>query len=237
VPEAHRGANMSASQKIVQLRELLAEKFPNARAFFQGRSPARSIWPTGISQLDQLLNGGLPKGAITEIVAENSASGSALVMLALLQQAHENNQWLALVDAQDSFDPAPLDNALLSRLLWLRCRTIADATRATDLLLRDDNLRLTILDLRLSPPAQLRKIPGSTWFRLQRLIEHNGSSLLVLTPSANVGCAQNRLALQTRFTLDALTQTHEELFAKLEFQLLRAHDAEIGGQEIIAHAS
>ena len=89
--------------------------------------------------------------------------------LALLRQARRANQWVALVDAQDSFDPSKLGEAVFSRLVWVRCRDAAQALKATDLLLRDGNLPLVLLDLQMNPAAELRKIPATTWHRWQRL--------------------------------------------------------------------
>lgn len=212
-------------QNIVQLRQLLAERFPNLRTFASdasGPTPAQaSRWPTGWKQIDELLHGGLPKGGITELVVQNTGSGSALIAVSLLRRVHEANQWLALIDGRDSFDPAGLDNALLSRLLWVRCRDAAQAMKAADLLLRDGNLPVALLDLRVNPRAQLRRIPATTWYRLQRILEQALTALLVLTPWGMVSSAHARLCLQSQFTLGSLTQNTDELVANLKIELLR----------------
>src|SRR4030095_14707706 len=107
-----------------------------------------------------------------------------------LRQAHELGQWLVLVDGQDCFDPTCLEPEILSRLLWVRCVDIAEALKATDLLARDENLPMIVLDLRLNPAAQLRKIPATAWYRFQRLIEHRAATLLVFTPQPLVSGAR-----------------------------------------------
>ncbi len=56
--------------------------------------------------------------------------------------------------------------------------------KAADILLRDRNLPLVALDLKLNPPAQLRKISATAWHRLQRLAQQGGSVLVALTPMA-----------------------------------------------------
>src|SRR5207247_4899584 len=77
---------------IIELRNLLAARFPNLRL---GSAPAAcksaAVWPTGLPQIDHLLGGGLPKSAMTELVSAQLSSGSALVLLALLRQARRAN--------------------------------------------------------------------------------------------------------------------------------------------------
>jgi hypothetical protein len=202
---------------IIELRNLLAERFPNLRL---GSAPAAcksaAVWPTGLPQIDRLLGGGLPKSAMTELVSTQLSSGSALVLLALLRQARRANQWVALVDAQDSFDPSKLGEAVFNRLVWVRCQEAAQALKATDLLLRDGNLPLVLLDLQMNPAAQLRKIPATTWHRWQRLLEPISTALLVLTPCRMVSGARGRLELKGRFPLQAVAQNEEELLPQLE---------------------
>src|SRR5262245_7974763 len=212
-------------QNIVQLRQLLAERVPNLRTFAPDGSRSTraeaSQWPNGLAQMDELLHGGLPKGGITELVVQNTGSGSALIAVSLLRRVHETNQWLGLIDGRDSFDPTGLDNALWTRLLWVRCRDAAQAMKAADLLLRDGNLPVALLDLRLNPAAQLRKIPATTWYRLQRILEQTTTALLVLTPWGMVSSAQVRLSLRSQFTLGSLTQNEDKLIASLKIELLR----------------
>jgi len=147
-----------------------------------------------------------------------------------------SGQWLALVDAQDSFDPSTLTDELLTCLLWVRCRNAAEALRAADLILRDDNVPMAALDLRLSPANQLRSIPSSQWYRLQRLIKHRSCALLVLTPGAMVGSAQFRFALETQFSLDDLSRRPEELMPELKLTLLRSHGVKPDERQMVAPA-
>src|SRR5450755_3348295 len=77
--------------------------------------------PTGVSALDTL-TGGLPRGALSEIVGPAS-SGRTGIMLAALAGATRRQEICALVDASDSFDPASAETSGvdLTRLLWVRC--------------------------------------------------------------------------------------------------------------------
>jgi hypothetical protein len=212
---------MPSTTNIVQLRQLLAERFPGLRPFSEQPLFKTACWPTGLAAIDHLLHGGLPKSAISELVSIRFSSGSALIVAALLRQTCQTRQWLGLVDGQDCFDPAPLDNTLLSRLLWIRCRETKQAFQAADLLLRDGNLPLVVFDLRLNPAAELRRIPTTTWYRLQRIVELTSTTLLVLTPHPMVKSAHVRLSLESRFTLEALMATEEDLWSRLKIELVQ----------------
>jgi hypothetical protein len=221
---------------VVQLRQLLAERFPHLK-FCSEQSLAKSqaVWPTGLPQIDNILNGGLARSAITELTCPKPSSGSALLSFALLRQAQESRQWAALVDGMDSFDPARIGEEPFARFLWVRCRNAMQALQAADLLLRDGNLALVILDLRMNPGTELRKVSSATWHRFQRLIEPNSTSLFVITPRALVANARARLELTSRFTLAALDKTEEELLSQLQVRLL--HQRSIADpDELLAQA-
>ena len=69
--------------------------------------------------------------------------------------------------------------------------------QAADVLARDANLGLVVLDLRRAPEADLRRIPGPQWYRLQRAVEPADLALLVETPRPSVPSAQLRFNLTT----------------------------------------
>jgi len=211
---------------VVQLRQLLAERFPHLR-FGSAREDARppGVWPTGLEQIDNILEGGLPRSAITELTCPRPSSGSALLAFALLQRAQETREWVALVDGMDTFDPARIGEEPFARFLWVRCRNALQALQASDLLLRDGNLALVILDLRMNPATELRKVSSATWHRFQRLIETNSTALFVITPQPLVANARARLELTSRFTLADLDKPEEELLGELKVRL--AHQRSI----------
>ncbi len=186
---------MAARSKIVDLRNLLAERFPEPAL------PAQARFATGISVLDDACGGGLPKGAITELTSPAVSSGSASLIAALVQHAHEERHFVALIDGRDSFDPDPLGNARLQNLLWVRCGQAMEAVKAADLLLRDGNFPLVVLDLVLNPAEELRKIPQTTWYRLQRLAEPLPTAFLVLTRRSLISSAQLKLVLENQWQL------------------------------------
>src|SRR5690349_19567581 len=105
---------------VIELRQLLSERFPGLRTRAE-ELPAltRNTWPTGLAPLDDPLHGGLPRGALTEIIAGPRVAGGALLLTALLRRALDENQFVAVVDGADSLDVTQL-GADLSRLLWVR---------------------------------------------------------------------------------------------------------------------
>jgi hypothetical protein len=211
---------------VIELRQLLSEKFPGLRTRADELTVhTRHHWPTGLAPLDGPLHGGLPRAALTELVAAERGSGSALLLTALLRQALREKQFIAVIDGQDSLEVTQIGEAL-SGLLWVRCHSADEALKAADLLLRDGNLPLVFLDLIANPAAQLRKIPATTWYRFQRLVEQTSTACLVLTPRPMVSPAQARITLSSRFSLGALDSNPEALLRELKLEVVEAHRLE-----------
>ena len=184
-----------ASSSIIDLRKLLAERFP------QSFVPRHARLTTGIPPLDEALGAGLRTSAITEIASPHVSAGSASLIHALLDYAQRSGSFLALVDGCDSFDPTAAGNARLRHLLWVRCHRASEAVKATDLLLRDGNFPLVLLDLVLNAAEELRRIPQTSWYRLQRLVEGTAVALLVLTRRSIISSAQLKLVLNNHWQL------------------------------------
>ena len=206
---------MATSGKIIDLRKLLAERFPHAPT----AAPARLV--TGLSFLDPAIGGGLPKSAITELISPRASAGSASFIHALLHVAQRDNYFLALIDGYDSFDPCALDNSLLRHLLWIRCTTTFEAIKAADLLLRDGNFPLVIVDLVLNSVDELRKIPQTSWYRLQRLVESVPTACLILSRRSMVNSAQLKIVLENVWTLQNLDE--EAAISQLPIRVQRSH--------------
>src|SRR4051794_40997055 len=83
--------------------------------------PTPETVPTGIAEIDAA-TGGLPRGALTEIVGPAS-SGRTSLLHSILARAAARDEVCALVDAEDAFCPhdAASSGAALDRLLWVRC--------------------------------------------------------------------------------------------------------------------
>jgi len=183
----------------------------------------------------------LPPGAITEIIPAGPASGLSLILAALLDDPPSslNSMFdvgcstfdvqrqppLVLIDARDRFDPDSFPSAQCARLLWIRCRETGHALEAADLLVRDGNLPLLLLDLAPLPERELRRIHRSTWHRLRQLAADRRSSLLVLSPVPTVPCAALRLTLGSRLNLDHLDLSRPEALLQLHSETNRLRAA------------
>ena len=208
---------MAASAKIIDLRNLVAIRFP------QTSTPVGTRLLTGLASFDQPIGGGLPRGAITELISPQTSAGSASLIHALIHSAHRDNYFLALIDGRDSFDPAGVENARLRHLLWVRCSEASEAIKAADLVLRDGNFPLVMVDLVLNAPEELRKIPQTTWYRLQRLVESVPTACLVLTRYEMVSSAQLKLSLESLWNLNDLEA--DDLTSRLDVRVQRIHAA------------
>lgn len=210
-----RSASPPKAGTIVDLRNLLAERFP------QTPLAATTRLSTGLSFLDETTGGGLPKSTITELITPQISAGSASLISALLQAAHRDRYFLALVDGCDSFNPEALDNGRLRNLLWVRCHKALEAIKAADLLLRDGNFPLVIVDLVLNAREETRKIPQTSWYRLQRLVERAMTACLVLTRQSMIASAQLKIVLENSWTLQ--TFKGENAISQLRIHLRRSH--------------
>jgi hypothetical protein len=151
----------------------------------RGRPPIS----TGLAALDTLLDGGLPRGQVAELVGPRT-SGRTRVLLGLLASVTRGGAWAALVDGMDALDP-PTAAALglpLSRLLWVRCGgRLAAAWRAADVLVRSGGFELVAVDLGDLPPWALGRTPSTVFVRLQRAVERAGTGLLIVAPRRVAG--------------------------------------------------
>jgi len=127
------------------------------------------------------LTGGLPRGAITEICGPNCSGRTSLLMSALASRTADAEA-CAFIDGRDAFDPYSAEAAgvQLNQLLWVRCRNIDQALRATDLVLHAGGFGLVALDLGDIPPEVVRYVPLHVWFRFRRAVEHTPTIFLVM---------------------------------------------------------
>ena len=206
---------MAMTRKIIDLRNLLAIRFPQA-PMLVGTSLV-----TGLACFDQPIGGGLPKGAITELISPRGSAGSASLIHAFIHGAYRDKYFVALIDGRDSFDACALATSILRQLLWVRCTNALEAVKAADLLLRDGNFPFVIVDLILNSPEELRKIPQTTWYRLQRLAESVPTACLVLTRYEMVSSAQLKLVLENSWNLETLEK--QEAISQLRIIVKRSH--------------
>src|ERR1700730_7112421 len=203
---------MPLSPKVIELRKILADRYPR-------QTGIRSLClPTGWSALDSLLGGGLPKGAITQLLIPNISSGGAIVLHEIIEAMQEISQYVALIDSKNCFEPV-VDHPLL---LWIRCHNVLQALKATDLILRDGNLSLVILDFKENPDRELKKIPGSAWYRFQRIIEENRNTLLTITRHPIVNSAQITVSTMHRLRMEDLSIQRTDLIKFISLEIIRS---------------
>jgi recombination protein RecA len=170
----------------------------------------------GIPEVD-LMAGGLPRGSLTEICGP-PCSGRTSLLLAALASRTSQAEVCALVDGGDGFDPYSADAAgvELSRLLWVRCRDINQALRATDLLLQGGGFGMIAVDLSDIPAKTMRYVPLNAWFRFRRAVEDTPTILVLLEQESHAKtCASLVLQLETepaRWTTTAALQNHATHF-------------------------
>ena len=178
--------------------------------------------PTGIASLDSS-TGGLPRGAITEI-AGSLSSGRTSIALSILAAGSDRGEACAFVDGMDAFDPASgaASGIDLRRLLWIRCRTLDQTLRSTDLLLQGGGFGLVVADLSDLPQQNVRSVPLASWFRLQRVIENTPTSLLLLVRES---VAKSAAALALHTSLKHTEQTGLLLSAHhLDLEIIRSRN-------------
>ena len=139
----------------------------------------------GIPEIDYLA-GGLPRGGFTEICGP-PCSGRTSFLLSALASRTAHAEMCVLVDGSDNFDPhsAQAAGVELKQLLWVRCRNIDHALRATDLLLQGRGFGLIALDLSDIPPKTVRHVPLNAWFRFRRSVEDTQTIFVVLDQEPN----------------------------------------------------
>ncbi len=146
------------------------------------------LLPTALPGLDDLLGGGLPRGALVELTAPGSC-GRFAAGLAALAAATQAGEAAALVDLGDHLDPqlAAAEGVDLTRLLWIRPRTLPQALVSAETAAAA-GFPLVVLDLGLVP-LRPRQSLAAAWLRLERAASSHRTALLVLSPSRASGPA------------------------------------------------
>jgi hypothetical protein len=147
---------------------------------------------TASPELDRLLEGGLPRGRLVELVGGRS-SGRFSVTLALLAAATQAGEAAALVDLGDGLDPASAAalGVDLERLLWLGPRTLRQALAGAEMLVAT-GFPLVVVDLGV-PPVRRGGLDSqgaqAAWLRLARAAGSRAAALFVSAPYRASGAA------------------------------------------------
>jgi recombination protein RecA len=194
-----------------------------------------------IAALDACLRGGLPRGQLSEIVGSASSGRTALVLqtIAASTRRGEIAALVDTFDRLDvaSAVAAGVD---LERLLWVRGPSISLGTsiaaslgpstafgarsasggqdaavnralKAVNLVLQAGGFACVVLDLADVPPVALRRIPFTTWLRVQRIIDGSDTACLLIAPhplARSAGGLTLSLAGRVRWTGDADRSRH-----------------------------
>jgi hypothetical protein len=172
LPEEVRGQIRSARELGRELRDAAGE----------------GAFATAVPVLDRLLEGGLPRGQLVELVGART-SGRFSTLLAALAAATGVGEAAALVDLGDNLDPesASALGVDLSRLLWVRPARLKEALAAAEMLLTG-GFPLVVVDLGM-PPVRGGRGVEAAWLRLARAARAHDAALLVGSPYRVTGTA------------------------------------------------
>lgn len=188
-----------ALEDLLRARRLQADAPP-----LRGEDPRGCPLATGVAEVDALVGGGLPRGALSQVHGPAS-SGRTGALLGLVARVTRRGALVALVDPLDRLDPASAaaTGVDLARLLWLRGprvaseeaspRLVADATAAVATLASSGLFEVVALDL-AGAARERRRLPATTWLRLARLVEGT-TTAVVLVAEEHVACGPGGVTL------------------------------------------
>jgi len=164
----------------------------------------------GTDALDRALSGGLPRGQVSEVVgpASSGRTSVAWAALAAATQRGESVALIDTFDRFDP-PTAHACGLELSRLLWVRGQAVSKTTGAIDpawlpgvravngpgtflervidraikalnLVVQSGVCTMVVIDFIDVPATVLRRLPASTWFRIERAIEGSDTTVLIL---------------------------------------------------------
>jgi hypothetical protein len=124
--------------------------------------PLRRL-PSQLDVVDDLLDGGLPRGRVSELVGPQS-SGKTSLLIAFLAAATRRSEVTAYVDLADSLSPASFAAAGvdLEHLLWVRPHSLKDAVRCAEIILQAGGFAAVALDL-----SDRSSVIGRSWLAEQ----------------------------------------------------------------------
>jgi len=189
------------------------------------RQDESAVIATDVAAIDACVRGGLPRGQLSEMVGPQS-SGRTTLVLQTIAASTRRGEIAALVDTFDRLDVASAADAGidLDRLLWIRgmdCRggapsggsdvAVNRALKALNLVLQAGGFACVVLDLADAPLIAVKRIPFTTWLRVQRVIEGSDTAcvLVVAQPLArSTGGLTLTLSGRARWTGDGSCNRH-----------------------------
>jgi len=160
---------------------------------------ARWVVPTGVTDLDVRLGGGVPRGQLSEIVGPRS-SGRLSILVSALAAATARGEAVALIDPLDMFDPVSASAAGIDfpRMLWVRGeastsarvslsrdygtlqKSLDRAVKALNIVLQAGGFGVVAVDLAEVAAQTIKRLPYTTWLRLQRVIEGSETACVLI---------------------------------------------------------
>ena len=171
-----------------------------------------SVVPTGLAALDARLDGGLPRGQLSEVVGPRS-SGRLAIAVSAIAGATARGEAAALIDPLDMFDPVSAAGIDFQRLLWVRgepsssarvslsCeygtmqKNVDRAVKALNLVLQAGGFGVVVLDFGEVAVQAVKRLPYTTWLRLSRVIEGSDTAC-VLTGSEPIARSAGGVTVQ-----------------------------------------
>lgn len=173
---------------------------------------ADQVAPFGLAALDARLPGGLPRGHVSELIGPVSSGRTSLAWtwLGAATMRGESVSLIDTFDRFDPATGGAC-GIELSRLLWVRGQAITKTTAAVDpawlpgaravdgpgtllertidrslkalnLVLQSGVCTAVVLDFADVPLTGIRRVPHTTWLRLQRIVEGTDTACLLLGP-------------------------------------------------------
>jgi hypothetical protein len=169
-----------------------------------------AVAPFGTDTLDRALSGGVPRGQVSEVVGPSSSGRTSVAWTALAAATlrGESVALIDTFDRFDP-PTAHACGITLSKLLWVRGQALSKTTGAIDpawlpgvravngpgtfmervidraikalnLVVQSGVCTMVVIDLIDVPASALRRLPASTWFRIERAIEGSDTAVVIL---------------------------------------------------------
>ena len=185
---------------------------------------------SGLAPLDALLDGGIPRGRISEIIGA-SGSGKTSLAAAFAASSTSRGEVAAWLDAGGAFDPDSMAAAgvKLKRLLWASFKNTPSSRlpgtmprrssailKAAEMILAAGGFGLVIIDF----GDDARPLPQSPALRLARAAERSGAAVIALATYRMCGtfAALSLAAGRAAIRFSRLTPTSPATFEGLSIE-------------------
>jgi len=150
---------------------------------------------SGLAPLDALIDGGIPRGRISEITGR-AGSGKTSIAASFASFATRRGEVAAWLDASGSFDPESMAAAgvELRRMLWASMKTVSSSriagaagsrarhqsaiVKAAELVLEAGGFGLVVVDF----GEAVRSLTYASSLRIARAAERSGAAVIAIAP-------------------------------------------------------